>query len=189
MSESVGKLIELLKPTIIDLDDKLRELSTNKDILEEIGEMLKEVGNDPRKIGDYKNQDLIIDNLKCINTNEKEYKACCYLLSSNDKNIQLLPQYIESSNYIERLINYFRKKYEELALYASELEVECDEKRMNKKYYEIFGNDNSFVDDTEEFTKFLEDKELTNNDKIDLLVYTIKNNVTNYIKEERVKGR
>ncbi len=189
MNESISKLTELLKPTIIDLDDGLNELSIKKNNLFEIGELIKEVGDDIKKIANYKNQNLIIDNLKNINTTEKEYKASCYLINSNDKNIQSLPQYIESSNYLERLINYFKKEYEELALDVSELEVVCNEKKLNKKYLEIFNLESPFVDDTDEFTEFLKEKELTNNDKINLLIYVIKNNIKGYLKEERVKGR
>ena len=189
MNAYASKLIDLLNPTIIDLEDKLNELSTKKESLDEIGEMLSKVGDDVIKVGDYENQELIIRHLPNINTNEKEYRASCYLLKSVDKNIQSLPQYIESSNYIERLINYFKKQYDDLKDDVSELENICSEKKLNKKYLEIFSEEKPLVLDTLEFSDFLEKQKLTDEDKINLLIYTIQCNVDGYIKEKGVKGR
>lgn len=189
MNGFVNKLIDLLEPTINDLDDNLKELSEKQNSLNEINKMLDEVGDDVGKVGTYENQDLILNHLSNLNTNEKEYRACCYLLNSKDKNVCMLPQYIESSNYISRLINYFKKKYEELALDVADLKVVCDTKKINKKYLEIFKEENPVISDTVEFRNFLDNQELSSEDKINLLIYTIKSNINSYLKEERVKGR
>ena len=188
MNEFVNKLVGLLEPTILDLNDKLNELSNKSEYLKEVSEMLEKVDGDVKKVGSYENQDLILNNLNNINTNETEYKACCYLLNSNDEGVRSLPQYIESSNYIERLINFFKKRKEELELEISELDIICNNKKVNKKYLEIF-KEEEVIYDTSEFKEFLSMQELNDNDKIHILEYVIKNNVDGYLKEERVKGR
>ena len=55
---------------------------------------------------------------------------------------------------------------------------------MEKKYYNIFSNTNSFVDDVLEFSSFLDNHKLTSDDKINILIYTLKNNYNEYIKEK-----
>ncbi len=185
MDECVSKLIALLKPTITDLDERKEELSSKSETLDEVSKMLEEVNEDVKKVSKYKNQNLILDNLGMINTTEREYRACCYLLNCDEKNVCSLPQYIESVNYIERLINYFKKMKEELILEVSELKVVYTDKSLNKKYFEIFSTDNPFVYDAKEFRELLDKQMLTDEDKVNLLVYTIKNNINNYLKDRK----
>ena len=188
MSDFVKKLIDLLEPTIVDLDDKINLLSQQRKNLDELTLLLEKVGDNVIKIGQYENQDLILNNLSLINSNENEYKACCYLLSSEDEKVRSLPQYMESFNYIARFISALEKRRDELRLEVSELDVVCNNKTANKKYLEIFKEENPVIYNADEFKDFLERQALSNSDKIDLLLYTIKNSVDRY-KEERVKGR
>lgn len=181
MSDIVNKLVDLLKPTINDLDTKKEELAIKNKTLSEVNEMLDEVNDDVTKVSKYKNQELIVSNLDDIKSTEREYKSCCYLLDSVDEKIKTLPQYIEASNYIERLINYFKKLKEKLSLEVSELQVVCEEKELNKKYYEILSKDNPVVNDASEFRNLLDRQELSDSDKIDLLVFVLKNNVNSYL--------
>lgn len=181
MNEIVNKLISLLKPTIKDLDEVKKDLSCKTKTLNDVIDMLDKINNDVTKVPKYANQELILSNLNNINTTEREYNACCYLLNSEKKDIKSLPQYIEASNYIERLINYFKKMEEELALSVSELEVVCNEKSLNKKYYEIFNSECPVVDNTEEFRELIDKQELTNSEKINLLIYTINSNLNSYL--------
>ncbi len=184
MNDYLNNLINLLKPTVCDLDDMLNLLELEKSNLDNVTKLLKWVNDDVSKMGSYEDQNLIITNLKNVNSNETEYKACCYLVNSDDKNICLLPQYLESSNYIERLINYFKKWREDLLLKVAELEITCSDKKMNKKYLEIFEKENPVITDVDEFSEFLEKQELSDDNKISLLVYTIKNNVSFYLEKD-----
>ena len=167
MNDIVSKLVGLLEPTISDLDTKKEELTTKSKTLDEVNEMLDMVKDDVTKVSKYKNQELIISNLDDIKSTEKEYKACTYLLDSEEKEIKFLPQYLEASNYIERLINYFKKLEEELTLEVSELKVVCNDKEMNKKYYEILSKDNPIIEDAKEFRELLDKQQLFDSEKID----------------------
>ena len=182
MNDFINKLIVSLEPTILDLDEKLNLLEEEKKNLNELTSLLAEVGNDVEKVGKYPNQELIISRLDLIKSNEKEYKACCYLLNSEDKSVRSLPQYTEASNYIERFINVLRKREEELKLELSDLETVCNSKRLNKKYLEVFKNDNPIIYDPEEFENFIKNQELSNDEKVDILLYTITNSVNGYKK-------
>lgn len=181
MNDIVDRLLGLLKPTINDLDTKKEELLIKSKTLDEISEMLDYIKDDVTMMSKYKNQNLIIDNLDDIKSTEKEYKACCYLLDCEEQDIKSLPQYLEASNYIERFIHYFKKRKEELMLQVSELKDICDNKELNKKYYEILSNDNSMVNDVTEFRKFLDNQQLYDEEKVDLLVYILKKNVNSYL--------
>ncbi len=181
MGEFINNLISLLEPTVVDLGDKNKELQDKKKLLSEIDEMLMFVDDDIKKVASFKNQQLIVDNLSGIDSNITEYKACCYLLNSDDKNVQLLPQYIESSNYIANLLDYFKKWQEELKNDVTSLEVVCDEKTINKKYLDVFKKENPVVYDVDEFSNFIEKQELSNKDKIDILVYIINSNLNDYL--------
>ena len=183
MNDIVSKLISLLEPIINDLDDIKYELSAKRKTLDEVNEMIDEVKDDLTKVSKYRNQKLIIDNLGDIKSNEREYKACCYLMDSVENNIKFLPQYIEASNYMERLINYFKNLKERLSFKVSELQTVCMDKEMNKKYYEILSSENPVVNDANEFRNILDKQNLSDDEKISLLVYILKNNVSNYKKK------
>lgn len=189
MGEFINNLISILEPSVLDLDDKIKELNVKQETLCEINKMLDFVGDDIGRVGKYDNQKLILDYLSDVNSNEIEYKASCYLLSSEDDKVKLLPQYLDASNYIEKIVNLFKKRQEELTSDVSALEITCNNKKIDKKYLDIFRKENPLIEDVEEFSDFLTKKELINKDKIDLIVYTINNNVKNYLQEERVKGR
>ena len=180
MNEFVKKLTGSLEPLISDLDEKLIELKTKKEKLESISRFLAYVDGDVNLVGVYADQDLIIDNLEKINSNKEEYKASCYLLSSEDANVKSLPQYKDASLYILGLINHFKMSKSQLVTEIQELEQVCYEKELDKKYYEIFNENVPFVENVEEFRNFLDRHTMSVEEKIDLLIYTINSNVANY---------
>lgn len=181
MIDFVNKFIALLEPSIVDLDEKKEELSSKSETLNEVIKMLDMVDDNVKNVSKYENQDFILSKLSDINTTEREYRACCYLLNCEEKEVCSLPQYIESVNYMERLINYFKRAREKLALDVSELKVVYEDASLSKKYYEIFSSDNPYVANTKEFRELLDRQVLKDEEKINLLVYTIKNNVNNYL--------
>ena len=103
------RLIEKLSLSITDLEEKKDELEKQHDILDKYNEISDYVGSEAKKLGTSPNQEVIIDELKNIDSNEKEYKAYCYLLESDDDNIKILPQYKNARSYLETLINYLKR--------------------------------------------------------------------------------
>lgn len=180
MNDYVKKLVESLEPLILDLDDKLIELRMEKEKFENVSRFLAYVNNDVNLIGIYANQNLIQENLDNIGSTKEEYKACCYLLQNEDEGIKSLPQYKDAEQFMLKLINYFKTSKIELSNRIQELESICKEKTLNKKYYEIFSKTNPLVEDIDEFKDFLDKHTIGDDEKINLLVYTINNNVLHY---------
>ncbi len=187
MNEFVERLIEKLRPTIVDLDDKIRELTVWQKEKKRIEEFLNYLENDISKIKDYSDQELILSNLLRIESNENEYNASCYLLTSGNENVKLLPQYQIAYQYILKIVHFFTKRNEELLIKTDDLTKICEDKKMNKKYFDIFDSVDPFVHDVDEFADFLRKQDLDNDTKRQILIYTIKKNVDKYKKE--VKGR
>ena len=133
MNEFVERLIEKLRPTIVDLDDKIRELTVWQKEKKRIEEFLNYLENDISKIKDYSDQELILSNLLRIESNENEYNASCYLLTSGNENVKLLPQYQIAYQYILKIVHFFTKRNEELLIKTDDLKKIYEDKKMNKK--------------------------------------------------------
>ena len=180
MSDFIEKLTSVLEPTIIDLDSKIEELDLKNKELESIESFLNYVSDDPKRINSYSNQSLLIDILPKINSNENTYNASCYLLSSDDDNVMRLPQYDNAVEYLKNIIYYMKNEKIILTNNVADLEKICCEKKLNKKYYEIFKSTNPVVEDVTEFSDFLENQILDEETKINILMYVIKQNVKEY---------
>ena len=183
MDNSVKKLVDLLEPLILNLDSEKKVLDDKKQELENVSRLLAYTKDNLDMVGIYADQDLIINNLYRIDSNKDEYRASCYLLNSENQNIKQLPQYEEAYNLISDIIECFKLYKAELIVETQELEKVYHEKEIDKKYYNIFSNNSLFVDDIQEFTNFLDKHNLTNEDKINILIYTIKNNYNKYTKK------
>ncbi len=182
MNEYVRMLTDSLEPLIMDLDDRLKELKSKKERMESVSRFLAYVNGDVNLVGIYADQNLIIDNLDNINSNKEEYKASCYLLRSEEESVKSLPQYKEANMYILGLINYFKITKTSLVSEIGELERVCHDKTLEKKYYEIFNEPSPFVSDVNEFMEFLDKHAISDDERINLLIYTIKSNVSEYKK-------
>ena len=180
MMEYVKGLTSRLEPLIIDLDDRLNELNLDRQELESVSRLLAYVNGDVNLVGIYADQNLILENLDKVGSNKEEYKACCYLLRSEDENVKSLPQYEQANLYVLNLINYFKLLKSELTVVIQDLEKVCQEKKLEKKYYEIFSNDNPFVYDVSEFKEFLKKHTMSDDEMINILIYTINSNILNY---------
>ncbi len=184
MSDFIEKLVSNLEPTIVDLDEKINELNLHSEELLHVSNLLDYINDSEKDVVNYSNQQFILDRLNDFGSDASEYNACCYLINSESENVMNLPQYIKSKEYFRNMINYFKSKKEELELVVHNLEIECDIKKVNKKYYDIFNNDVPFVEDVLEFNEFIDRQELMDEDKIKILSYVIKNNILKY--KERV---
>lgn len=184
MNEYVSKLLDKLEPLVADLDEKTNELQSKKQKFENVSRLLAYVNGDVNLMGIYADQDLILDSLDKMNSTVDEYKASCYLLQSNDENVKQLPQYREANLFILSLINYFKMNKSELNSDIQKLEVICNEKNIEKKYYDLLNKDNPLISDIDEFTKFMNKHVDENSDKINLLLYVINSNLVNYGQEK-----
>ena len=182
VENSIRKLTELLEPLIYDLDEQKNYLVERKNELENVSRMLAYTKDNLDMVGIYADQDLIINSLYKINSTKEEYKASCYLLNSENEDVKKLPQYEEAHNLISNIVESFKLYKAELIVETQEVEKKCYEKEIEKKYYDIFNNLNPFVDDVAEFNTFLDNHEISNEDKVNLLVYVLKNNVAEYIR-------
>ena len=183
MDNSVRKFVELLEPLIINLDEEKKYLEERKNELENVSRMLAYTKDNLEMVGIYADQDLIVNNLSRINCTKEEYRASCYLLNSENENIKHLPQYKKAHELISDIIECFKLYKAELIVETQDLEKNYLEKELDKKYYNIFSNSNFFVDDVLEFNDFLDKHKLPNEDKINILIYTLQNNYNKYIKE------
>ncbi len=182
MNDFVKKLLDNLEPTIIDLDDFLKNLDINRGKLKDCSDFLDFVHDDIKMVGSYADQNLVLESLEKLGSTDAKYRANCYLLNGNSESVQLLPQYQEAVEYLETIIGYFKNEKECLLNKVSELENICEEKLLNRKYFEVFQSERPYVLDTEEFSNFIDKQSLEKEDKIALLKYTIKNNVEMYKK-------
>ena len=177
---SIRKLLTILEPLVWDLDDQKKYLSKIKEELENVSRLLAYTKDNIEMIGVYADQDLIINNLGKIYCSKDEYKASCYLLKSEDDSVKNLPQYAKAKELFNDIIEFFKLHKAELIVEIQDLKSKCDRKEVEKKYYDILSSSNPFVDDVEEFKDIINDYGLTNDDKIDLLLRIINNNMLNY---------
>lgn len=180
MNEYVKKLTTSLEPLIEDLDEKLTVLNEKKEKFESVSKFLSYVKDDVNLVGIYADQDLILEHLANVDSDKNEYVASCYLLKSEDESVKALPQYKKAYSFVENLINYFKDCKEKLNTEILELEDVCAEKKLDKKYYELFSKENPFVTDVSEFTSFLEKRALDDEQRINMLIYTINSNMLAY---------
>ena len=180
VDNSIIKLVGLLEPLIDDLDEQKRYLAERKKELENVSRMLAYTKDNFDMVGIYADQDLILNNLYKINSTKEEYRASCYLLNSENADVRKLPQYEEAYNLISNIIECFKLYKAELIVETQDIEKKCHEKEIEKKYYDVFSSTNPYVDDVKEFNNLLDTHEISNEDKINLLVATINNNVKEY---------
>ena len=180
MDNSVKKLTEMLKPLIVDLDDQKTNLNDKKQELENVSRLLAYTNDNLDMVSVYADQDLIINNLDKINSDKDEYKASCYLLKSENENVKNLPQYEKACNFIQSIIDYFKECKSRLVTETQDLEKLCREKELDKKYYDAFSDSNPYIEDIKEFEEFMQKHEMDEDDKINILIYAIKNNALRY---------
>ena len=185
MSDSIKRMLEMLEPQIYDLKEKEEELLEKKELFDKVSRFVAYTNGDVHLVGSYSDQDFIFESLKDIDINVDEYKASCYLIRSDEKNIQQLPQYSDSVQHLMNLISHFRNKKAGLTTDISGLEKECQRKKIEENYYNMFANDNVYVSDVNEFEEFLDSHGISDDDKKEILLLVIKKNIEEYQKELR----
>ncbi len=180
MNNSVNLLVGVLEPLISDLDEKKNILKEKKDLLDNVSKLLDYTKNNVDLLGSYEDQGLVLDNLSQINTDKDEYQACCYLLKSENSSIKNLPQYKKAYSLICDIIEYFKLYKSELIVETENLENKCNKKTIEKKYYDILKEERPYIENVEEFRDLLNEQLISENDKIEILIYAINNNILKY---------
>lgn len=177
---SIKKLINILEPRVWDLDDQRKYLEKEKEKLETVSRFLAYTKDNIEMVSVYADQELITSNLSKINCSNEEYKASCYLLKSEDDNIKKLPQYVKARELINNIVEYFKFYKSELIVETQDLKKKCEQKEIEKKYYDILSGSNPFINNIEEFRTLIDQYDLEDEDKINLLITIINNNILNY---------
>lgn len=180
MDNSVKRLTMMLEPLIFDLEDQKRYLEEKKEELENVSRLVAYTKDNVDMVSVYADQDLITDNLEKIHCDKNDYKACCYLLQSEDESVKRLPQYEEAHNLVIDIVEYFKLYKAELMVETQEIKTRCEEKEIEKKYYNILKNKYPYIEDISEFKNLLDTHDITDEDKINILMYVIKNNLRKY---------
>lgn len=176
MDDSVKKLIMILEPLVSNLTKDKEYLEERKKELENVSRLLAYTKDNVEMVSVYADQDLILNNLSKIFCDKDEYKASCYLLKSDDENVKNLPQFTKARELIVDLIEYFKIYKSELIVETQDLKNSCDTKEIEKKYYDMFNSSNVYIDNIEEFKELLDTHDINREDKIQILLYTIKKN-------------
>lgn len=183
MIDCVDRLVVKLGNSFTNLDEKEKEYNVKNDKLHDYQKLLDFINFDAKKLNKYENQDIIKEALDAINSTIERYNAACYLLDSDDENVALLPQYRNSKNYLETLINYLKLTKDQLENSVLNLEKECAMMHLYKKYFELLKEDKPLVKDIDEFMELLDGNSLSMEDRNGILSYIIKCNVDNYKKK------
>ena len=180
MKDFVKRITIELEPLIADFPEKKRILESKKEELENTSRFLAYVNGDVHLVGIYANQDVIADSFDKVNMTKEEYKANCYLLESDDENVKILPQYKNAYEEIVRIIDYFKEQKSMLNIEINELIDICKRKEIEEKYYQLLSSESPYVENVEEFINFINEHHVSEEDKINLLVYIIDNNNERY---------
>lgn len=179
-NDSVRKLVNILEPLTEDLDEQKRTLEERKEELESVSRLIAYTKDSIEMVGIYADQDLILNMLDKLNITAEDYKASCYLLKSESESVKALPQYAKSYDLIGDIIQYFKLHKAELTVEIQELNDICQTKELEKKYCTILNDANPLIEDVEEFTGFLKNHSLSDEDTINILYSTIRSNIVNY---------
>ena len=180
MDNSVKKLITMLEPLVFDLEDQKNLLENRKNELENVSRFVAYTKDDVDKVSVYADQNMIINNLSKIYCDKDTYKASCYLLQSEDESVKSLPQYKKAHELVGDIVELFKLYKSELVVETQDIKKICEKKEIEKKYYEIFKNKDPFVEEVFEFKEMLDSHNVSTDDKIALLLYTIKSNLKRY---------
>ena len=68
----------------------------------------------------------------------------------------------------------------ELIVETQDLEKNCHEKEIEKKYCELLKEEKPYVEDVQEFKELLNNQSISKSDKINILLYVINSNKVKY---------
>jgi len=184
VNDSLNKLLEIIEPKILNIQENRLEVKTLSEVYYTISE-IKEIGKeDYLDILDYYDQDFIIRAIK-INGDDtllkiNKYKSSSYLLKNKDNSLKELPQYKEALAFIKDLYDYLMNLYNDI---SQEYQLKKDNlclQELQNKYYHLLKKNNILIDNPEEFLKFLDLVPIPNYEKLNILLLVNKCNIKNF---------
>ena len=184
----ISVFLNSIKPIVEDIDKVKLYLDQSNKEYDELDDLINYVGDDEKRLINYKNQDLIYKYLDMISVNSSTYDAIKYLIANSDDSIKGLPQYIKASKNLNTIFGFLNDRKGDIAERVDVLSFAYTEKYIAKKYYEMFSNDNVYVIDPMEFTNFIKRLDITDELRVEVLKNTILDNLNHYDgKEVEVK--
>jgi len=182
---SLKELLTVVEPKIRNIEEHRIECSSLKSVRETMDELIELGGKSYKEILNFYDQDFIFKAIKIGNSNSDmlidKYKSSKYLLKNDNDNLQVLPQFQESVDYMDQLYKYLYGLDEKINLdYETKSENLKIEELLNK-YYNLLNRDNIFIKDIDEFIAFLDLNKLDNEKRLEILVLINKANIKNYI--------
>ena len=190
MNNNLQKLLEVIEPKIHDIEENRIETSSLKKVNETMQELV-EYGDNYNGILDFYDQEFIMKAIKIGNSNSDElidrYNVAKYLLKNKSQDLQDMPQFRESIDFMNQLYQYLDGLNEKIKIdYESKLQRLKIQELLNK-YYNILNKENIFIRDIDEFLTFLDANNLDINTRLDILIYLNKCNIKNYITTNDIK--
>jgi hypothetical protein len=179
-SDSIRKLVAILEPLVLDLEEDKRILSDDKKELENVSRLIAYTKDNIEMVGIYADQEIITNNLDNLKVSVDDYKASCYLLKTENEQVKGLPQYKDAFNLISDIMEYFKLHKAELMVEIQELTKSCAKKEIEKKYYDLLSCPNPLIENIKEFVDFLKEHNVKDDEIINILYNTIHDNIVNY---------
>ena len=151
----ISVFLSSIKPIVDDIDKVKLYLDQNNKEYEDLNDLVTYVGDDEKRLINYKNQDLIYNYLEMISVNASTYDAIKYLIANSDSGVQGLPQYIKASKNLNTIYGFLTDRKQEVSERVDVLSYAYTEKYIAKKYYDMFNNNDIYVTDPVEFTNFI----------------------------------
>lgn len=176
----ISVFLDSIKPIVEDIDKVKLYLDQSNKEYDELDDLINYVGDDEKRLINYKNQDLIYKYLDMISVNASTYDAIKYLIANSDDSIKGLPQYVKASKNLNTIYGFLNDRKGDIAERVDVLSYAYTEKYIAKKYYEMFSNDNVYVIDPMEFTNFIKRLDITDELRVEVLKNTIVDNLNHY---------
>ena len=176
----ISVFLDSIKPIVEDIDKVKLYLDQSNKEYDELDDLINYVGDDEKRLINYKNQDLIYKYLDMISVNASTYDAIKYLIANSDDSIKGLPQYVKASKNLNTIYGFLNDRKGDIAERVDVLSYAYTEKYIAKKYYEMFSNDNVYVIDPMEFTNFIKRLDITDELRVKVLKNTIVDNLNHY---------
>ena len=183
MNNSLAKLLACIEPKITNIGENRVELKSLNEVLKTMTELVELSKTSYLEILDYYDQDFIIRCLRLYNEETdiiSKYKTSKYLLENQDNNMKDMPQYQEALRFMEFLINYLNELWLKIKDEYNSKSESLKIQELFNKYYLILKNENVFINDVDEFLDFLNNLDLSLEDRFQILLYVNKCNIKNY---------
>ena len=182
-NNSLTELLASIKPKILNIDEHRMECISLKSVRDTMMELVELGTKSYKEILNFYDQDFILKAIKIGNSNSDmlidKYESSKYLLRND--NLQELPQFKESLNFMEQLEQYLYGLNEKIRLDYDTKSENLEIEELLSKYYNLLNKDNIFIRDIDEFLAFLDLNNLDVNDRLNILITVNKANIKNYV--------